>query len=232
MFCSFWGKTSLTYLFVALCTPLLAQVPAEPGKRPHPRMRRSRFDASRPVAKVARPPVLAFCPLVELKALNAAYVQELARRRQLRQPLPAGQLPVQFDSLLLPGTVLHNQRLVTANEGLFHDLRQHHAELCGYRSDLMRFRNQPAQLAHAIWQQLDDSKTGHKEIQQNHQYTHVSVSCSDTYFVVRLDRGPSIPTAAESQGYAHWQLQLRRSCAVEAATGQPVISSVPPYSLR
>lgn len=232
MFRFFRGNTPLTFLLVALCTPLLAQAPAEPGKRPHPRMRHSRFDASRPPAKAARPPGLVFRPLVEFKALNAAYVQELARRRRIRQPLPAGQKPVQFDSLLLPGTVLHNQRLVTANEGLFHDLRQPHAELCGYRSDLMRFRNQPAQLAHAIWQQLDDSKTGHKQIQQNHEYTYVSVSCSNTYFVVRLDRGPSTPTAAESKGFSQWQMLSRRSCAAETPFGQPVNLSTSPHSFR
>ena len=232
MFRSFWGNIPLAFLLVALCTPLLAQVPVELGKRPHPRMRRSRFDASRPPAKAARPPALVFCPLVELNALNADYIQELSRRRRIRQPLPAGQLPVRFDSLLLPGTVLHNQRLVTTSEGLSHDLRQPHAELCGYRSDLMRFRNQPAQLAHAIWRQLDDSKTGHKQIQQNHEYAYVSVSCSDTYFVVRLDRGPSTPTAAESQGFAQWQMLSRRSCAAETPIGQPIIPSALPHSLR
>ena len=182
-----------------------AQAQPHSGKRPP--VRRSRTDASRPPA--ATPPTtLAFSPLVELKALNVAYVQELARRRQLRQPLPPGQPSVRFDSLLLPGTVLHNQRLVSAPHGaLFHDLQQPHAELCGYCSDLMRFRGQPAQLAHAIWQQLDNSKKGHKEVQQDHQYDYVSVSCSDTYFVVRLDRHPTTPTKAEQKGYAQWQTQ-------------------------
>ena len=171
-------------------------------------MRRSRFDASRPpVPHALTPSTAAFYPLVELHALNFAYVRELARRRQLRQPLPSSFQSVQYDSLLLPGTVLHNQRLVTADGALFHDLRQPHAELCGYRSDLMRYRNQSAQLAHAIWQQLDNSKKGHKEVQQDHQFTHVSVCCSDTYFVVRLDRQPTTPTKAELQGYAQWQKQ-------------------------
>ena len=171
-------------------------------------MRRSRFDATRPPAAVALPAsTTAFYPLVELRALNAAYVRELAHRRQLRQPLPPKLPPVRYDSLLLPGTVLHNQRLVTVGGDLFHDLHQSHAELCGYRSDLMRYRNQPAQLAHAIWQAFDDSKKGHKEIQQNHQYAYVSVSCSDTYFVVRLDRQPTTLTKAEQQGYAQWQKQ-------------------------
>ncbi|WP_345122562.1 hypothetical protein [Hymenobacter antarcticus] len=145
--------------------------------------------------------------MVELRALNYAYVRELSRRRLLRQPLPQSYQPVQYDSLLLPGTVLHNQRLVTANGALFHDLRQPHAELCGYFSDLMRYRNQPVQLAHAIWQMFDDSKKGHKEIQHDHQYAYVSVSCSDTYFVVRLDRHPSTPTHAEREGYSNWQRQ-------------------------
>ena len=104
-----------------------------------------------------------------------------------------------------PAPVLHNQRLVTTNAGLFHDHQQPHAELCGYRSDLMRFRNQPAQLAHIMWQQLNDWKTDHKEFQQDHRYAHVSVSCSDTYFVVRLDQGPSASTTAERQGFAQWQ---------------------------
>ena len=107
-------------------------------------MCRSRFDTSRPpVLHALLPHAAVFYSLVELRALNRAYVRELARHRQLRQPLPPGFQPVQYDSLLLPGTVLHNQRLVTANGALFHDLRHPHAELCGYRSDLMRYRNQP-----------------------------------------------------------------------------------------
>ena len=169
-------------------------------------MRRSRFDATRPPAAVALPAnTITFYPLVELRALNLAYVRELSRRRKLRLPLPPSFQPVKYDSLLLPGTVIHNQRLVTANGDLFHDHQQPHAELCGYRSDLMRYRNQPVQLAHAIWQAFDDSKKGHKEVQQDHQYAYVSVSCSDTYFVVRLDRHPTSPTKAEQQGYRQWQ---------------------------
>ncbi|MET4073616.1 hypothetical protein [Hymenobacter sp. UYCo722] len=189
-------------------SPAPAQTRPRPVCRPHPPMRRSRFDATRPPAAVALPTnTIAFYPLVELRALNLAYVRELSRRRQLRLPLPPSLQPVQYDSLLLPGTVLHNQRLVTVNGDLFHDHQQPHAELCGYRSDLMRYRNQPAQLAHAIWQAFDDSKKGHKEVQQDHQYAFVSVSCSDTYFVVRLDRKPTAPTKAEQQGYVQWQKQ-------------------------
>ena len=173
-----------------------------------PPLRRSRFDASRPAASTALlANTAAFLPLAELRALNLAYVRELSRRRQLRLPLPPSLQPLQYDSLLLPGTVLHNQRLVTANGALFHDLHQPHAELCGYNSDLLRYRNQPAQLAHIIWQMFDDSKKGHKEIQQDHRYAFVSVSSSDTYFVVRLDRKPITPTKAEQQGYAQWQKQ-------------------------
>ena len=186
----------------------LAQPRPRTGCRSRPPVRRSRFDASRPPAVQALPAnAAAFPPLVDLRALNLAYVQELSRRRQHRQALGPHQPPVRYDSLLLPGTVLHNQRLATANGALFHDLQQPHAELCGYRSDLVRYRNQPAQLAHAIWQQFDNSKKGHKEVQQDHQFTRVSVSCSDTYFVVRLDRQSTTPTKAERQGYAHWQKQ-------------------------
>ncbi len=206
-----------TLLLLALAWLAVGPALAQPQPRPRPQVgprppvRRSRFDATRPPA----PKVLAvlpaktptFRPLVDLQALNLAYVRELARRRQLRQALPPGVRPVQYDSLLLFGTVLHNQRLVNANGDLFHDFKQPHSELCGYRSDLMRYRDQPAQLAHAIWQQFDNSKTGHKEIQQDHQFAHVSVSCSDTYFVVRLDRQPTTPTKAERQGYRQWQAQ-------------------------
>ena len=203
-------KTALLLLALGWQTssPALAQSRPRPVCRPHPPMRRSRFDASRPPVPHALPSqAAAFYPLAELHALNLAYVQELSRRRQHRRALIAHQQSVQYDSLLLPGTVLHNQRLVTANGALFHDLQQPHAELCGYRSDLMRYRNQPAQLAHAIWQAFDDSKKGHKEVQQDHQYGFVSVSCSDTYFVVRLDRQPTTPTKAEQYGYAQWQSQ-------------------------
>ena len=203
-------KTALLLLALGWQTasPALAQSRPRPVCHLRPPMRRSRFDASRPPVPLALPPTAAaFYPLVELHALNLAYVRELARRRQCRQPLPPSFQPVQYDSLLLPGTVLHNQRLVTANGELFHDYQQPHAELCGYRSDLMRYRNQPVQLAHAIWQQLDNSKKGHKEVQQDHQFTRVSVSCSDTYFVVRLDRQSTTPTKAERQGYAQWQRQ-------------------------
>lgn len=200
-------KTALLLALGLLTSSLaLPQSRPRPECRPHPPMRRSRFDATRPPAPNSLPAnTTAFHPLVELRALNRAYVRELSRRRQLRQPLPSSFQPVQYDSLLLLGTVLHNQRLVNANGALFHDLQQPHAELCGYRSDLMRYRNQPAQLAHVIWQMFDDSKKGHKEIQQDHQYAYVSVSCSDTYFVVRLDRQPTSPTKAEQQGYSQWQ---------------------------
>ena len=178
------------------------------GVRPYPPVQRrppvrcSRNDATRPplAAPVAGASESAFCPLVELRALNKAYVRELVYRRRLREARPAGQPPVRFDSLLLPGTVLHNQRLVNANGGLFHDHQQHHAELIGYAPSMMRYRDQPAQLAHAIWQAFDDSRKGHKEIQQDHRFTHVSVSCSDMYFVVRLDHQPSTTTNAEQKG--------------------------------
>ena len=203
-------KTALLLLALSWLTAssALAQSRPRPVCRLRPPMRRSRFDASRPPVPHALPPTaVSFYPLVELHALNLAYVRELARRRQLRQPLPLSFQPVQYDSLLLPGTVLHNQRLVTANGALFHDFQQPHAELCGQFSDLMRYRNQPAQLAHAIWQMFDDSKKGHKEIQQDHQYAYISVSCSDTYFVVRLDRQPTTPTKAEQRGYTQWQRQ-------------------------
>ena len=154
-------KTTLLLLALRWQTasPALVQSRPRPVCHLRPPMRRSRFDASRPPVPLALPPpAAAFYPLVELHALNLAYVRELARRRQCRQPLPPSFHPVQYDSLLLPGTVLHNQRLVTANGALFHDYQQPHAELCGFRSDLMRYRNQPVQLAHAIWQQLDNSK--------------------------------------------------------------------------
>ena len=184
-----------------------AQGVRPPAWRPHPRMRRSRFDASRPLVPHAPPHPGSFYPLIALRTLNRAYAHELSRRRQLRRPLPPGFPSVRYDSLLLPGTVLHNQRLVTARGALFHDLRQPHAELCGYFPDLLRYRDQPDQLAHAIWQMFDDSKKGHKEIQQDHRYVYVSVSCSEAYFVVRLDRRPTVPTRAEQQGYARWQRQ-------------------------
>ena len=203
-------KTTLLLLALGWQTssPALVQSRPRPVCRLRPPMRRSRFDASRPPVPHTLPSqAAAFYPLVELHALNLAYVQELSRRRQHRQALIAHQQLVQYDSLLLPGTVLHNQRLVTANGELFHDYQQPHAELCGYRSDLMRYRNQPVQLAHTIWQQLDNSKKGHKEVQQDHQFTRVSVSCSDTYFVVRLDRHITTSTKAEQQGYTQWQRQ-------------------------
>ena len=204
----FMKSMSLFVLLAGCWSVAPAQELPQPSKRPYPPMRRSRFDASRPPSPPALPAnTTAFPPLVELRALNLAYVRELARRRQLRQPLPPSFQPVQYDSLLLPGTVLHNQRLVTANGALFHDSQQPHAELCGYSSDLVRYRNQPAQLAHAIWQMFDDSKKGHKEIQQDHQYAYVSMSCSDNYFVVRLDRHPTTPTKIEEQGYSQWQKQ-------------------------
>ncbi len=189
------------------------------GVRPYPPVqrrppvRRSRNDATRPpllAAPVAGALGPAFCPLVELRALNKAYVRELAYRRGLRAARPADQSPVRFDSLLLPGTVLHNQRLVNANGGLFHDHQHPHNELIGYASSMMRHREQPAQLAHVIWQAFDDSKKGHKEVQQDHRFAHVSVSCSDTYFVVRLDYQPSTTTKAEQKDYARWQQQRVR----------------------
>ena len=94
----------------------LAQPRPRPGCRPRPPVRRSRFDASRPPTSTALPAhAAAFPPLVELRALNLAYVQELSRRRQHRQALGPYQPPVHYDSLLLPSTVLHNQRLVTAD---------------------------------------------------------------------------------------------------------------------
>ena len=146
-------KTALLLLALGWQTssPALAQSRPRPVCRPRSPMRRSRFDATRPPAAVALPAnTITFYPLVELRALNLAYVRELSRRRKLRLPLPPSFQPVKYDSLLLPGTVIHNQRLVTANGDLFHDHQQPHAELCGFRSALMRFRNQPAQLAHAI----------------------------------------------------------------------------------
>lgn len=186
----------------------------------HPPARRSRNAAAHPppaaapVAALAGP---AFCPPVALLALNRAYVRELVYRRQLHAPRLAGQLPVQFDSLLLPGTVLHNQRLTGVAEHIFHDLHQHHAELVGFSGNMQQFRNQPDRLAHYIWRLFNESKTGHKEIQQNHALAFVSVSCSAAHFVVRLDYSPTVPTAAEVASYAQWRAQSGGNCAAGGA---------------
>ena len=192
----------------------IANRPYPPVHR-HPPVRRSRNDATRPpqaAAPVAGLSGPAFCPLVELRALNRAYVRELNYRRRLREARPADQLPVRFDSLLLPGTVLHNQRLVGVAEKIFHDLQQPHAELCGFSGDMQQFRNQPDRLAHYIWHLFDESKKGHKEIQENHRYAFVSVSCSAQHFVVRLDYQPTAPTPAESTGYNEWRAQSIGNC--------------------
>ena len=218
-------------LVVALCSGVAEALGQGPpgGRRPyppvhgHPPARRSRNAATHPPEAALVCP--AFCPLVALVALNQAYVRELAYRRQLRVARPAGLPPVQFDSLLLPGTVLHNQRLLGVAGHIFHDPTQTHAELVGFASDMERFRNQPERLAHAIWQQFNASKKGHKEIQQNHTFAFVSVSCSAAHFVVRLDYGPTVPTRTEVAGYRQWQARSGAACGAGRLLPQPTTAT-------
>jgi hypothetical protein len=110
---------------------------------------------------------------------------------------------VRFDVNMLPGAVFHNQRMV-AKDSLYHDYLTFHAELVGYLIDIEEFRDNPKKLARYIWSRFDKS-AHHAAIQRDAALCYVSVSCSEHYFVVRLDDHPTPRDKAEIDLFHQWQ---------------------------
>jgi hypothetical protein len=142
-----------------------------------------------------------FKPPCDLQALNNEYAVALMYKRRFASPLAPA---VHFDSNMLAGTVLHNQHMAE-QDSLFHDYLSFHAELVGALIDVEEFRDNPRKLARYIWTRFDKSPH-HAAIQRDAALCYVSVSCSNRYFVVRLDDHPSTRNQSIAESYRQWQL--------------------------
>lgn len=141
-----------------------------------------------------------FKPPYDLQALNAEYATALMCERRLAST----QAPdIRFDANMLTGTVLRNQHMVE-KDSLFHDYLSFHAELVGYLIDIEEFRNNPRQLARYIWTRFAQSPK-HAAIQRDASLCYVSVSCSNHYFVVRMDDHPTPLDKAKLKIFRQWQ---------------------------
>ena len=133
-------------------------------------------------------------PRCNLAELNAAYDILLTHERRLI----AFQAPgVRFDKGLLKGTVLHNQ-LLESKDTLFHALGPY-AELAGTFLD--DDPHDPPKVARLIFERLKSSPP-HRLIQYNPELVWVSISATDSYYVIRLSRSPSPESAPK-----HWRHQ-------------------------
>lgn len=146
-------------------------------------------------------PAFYFKPLCDLQVLNSEYADALTYQRQLAATAAR---PVLADPNQLFGTVLHNQR-IAEKDSLHHDYLTFHAELVGTLIDADEFRSSPRKLAHYIWNRFNNSPH-HAIIQRDTSLRYVSISCSNRYFVVRLDDHPSIRIKEQYERYRQWQL--------------------------
>ena len=150
---------------------------------------------------VPPPHYRSFKPLCDLETLNAEYAAALNYKRRLACPKARS---VYFDRNLLFGTVLHNQRMAQY-DSLYHYLT-FHAELAGSMPYTDEYKDNPRKLARYIWTRFNDSP-GHAAIQRDTSLRFVSISCSDKYFIVRLDDHPSLRHPDEVKLFHQWQLQ-------------------------
>ena len=117
-----------------------------------------------------------------------------AKRRQLVPDAPA----VVFDASILPDVVRHNHVMEASNR-LFHADQAQFFELIGLNPGLWQCRGEPKLLAQAIWEQFQASTKGHCEAQASPGQYRVAVSCSESYFIVRLY---PIPVISNEEEYA------------------------------
>ncbi len=130
-------------------------------------------------------------PRCDLESLNYYYIKIL---NQERHKVNATAPIAHFDRELLVGTIRHNER-VQRLDSLFHDPDNRTAELAGTLLD--DAPTEPAKLARYVFERLKASLR-HCEIQGNADYTFISVSASENYYIVRLS---SIATPANPRAH-------------------------------
>ncbi|WP_162549840.1 hypothetical protein [Hymenobacter nivis] len=134
------------------------------------------------VSSQTRGPLRTYKQACNLQQLNHEYAALLqVKRRQFVRNAPA----VVFDPALLKDIVEHN-RIMEVRNKLFHADPAPCAELVGMSPELRQCRSDPKLLALAIWSAFQTSTKGHCEIQASPEYYSVAVSCSQNYFIVRL----------------------------------------------
>jgi hypothetical protein len=137
-----------------------------------------------------------FIPACNLHELNYAYILAL---NKLRHQLDPHALPVQFDSGLFPGTVLHVKKL-EQTDSLFHaqvpELRS--AEMCGTKYNLNSA--DPNKIAQYMLLGFENSEP-HCAIQSDPGYVFVAIAASKHYVVVRLSHEPTPSTKEERVAY-------------------------------
>lgn len=120
---------------------------------------------------------------VDLMALNHEYVKVVKEKRSQRCHKA---VDVQFDMNMFYGTVAHNY-IMEEKRDLFHDKSTYNAEMVGTIYDVEEYGTDARKLAEHIFQQFDQSKSGHSEVQINAVYVYVSISCTNGYFCVRMN---------------------------------------------
>jgi hypothetical protein len=153
--------------------------------------------------KSSPPHYRSFEPLCDLEALNVEYAAALNYKRRLACPTARS---VYFDRNLLLGTVLHNQRMAQ-KDSLYH-YQTFHAELAGSHINADECRGNARKLARYIWTRFNESPA-HAATQRDTSLRFVSISCSEKYFIVRLDDKPSPRHEDEVRLYRQWQARSR-----------------------
>ena len=149
-----------------------------------------------------------------------ARLQLEAIEQRVRRPT-AGQVPptgsrcraVVFDASILPDVVRHNHVMEASNR-LFHADQAQFFELIGLNPGLWQCRGEPKLLAQAIWEQFQASTKRHCEAQASPGQYRVAVSCSESYFIVRLY---PIPVISNEEEYAKPEESTKKKAPIVPA---------------
>lgn len=127
-----------------------------------------------------------FKPACDLKILNEEYAKLLYAKRRLANPKVQ---PVVFDVAMLPDATLHNKAMEERGK-LYHSDQAQSVELIGMSTELINLQRDPKRIAEHIWTIFNGSVRGHCEAQEDGERYRIAISCSQRYFVVRMQPIP------------------------------------------
>ncbi|RFP66470.1 hypothetical protein D0N36_03740 [Hymenobacter lapidiphilus] len=131
-------------------------------------------------------PSPAFKPACDLKRLNEEYAKLLYAKRRLVNP--KAKLVV-FDVAMLSNATLHNKAM-DERDKLYHSDQAKSVELIGMSTEFINLQRDPKRIAEHIWTIFNSSFKGHCEAQEDGERYRIAISCSQKYFVVRMQPIP------------------------------------------
>ncbi|WBO86403.1 hypothetical protein [Hymenobacter yonginensis] len=131
-------------------------------------------------------PSPAFKPACDLKRLNEEYAKLLYEKRRVTNPKVQ---PVVLDVAMLLDATLHNKAM-DERDKLYHSDQAQSIELIGMSTELINLQRDPKRIAMYIWSMFNSSVKGHCEAQEDGERYRVAISCSQKYFVVRMQPIP------------------------------------------